>query len=241
MNTNLVKIAFIMLLLMSVSCCTTSTSDDILVAYLFHVKDSYPQPDGGNNLDSVLNSRCIWFYYQLKNETKQTYWLKLEDYGGDEKDSIYLVGYSVHCNNKSIRLEPTYQQHSFIYPPKGSTVNHRETLLNPGDSACITIRLPEYILDSLGITKITPTIDITRMIGVDSHQHVDNYAGYKIPHITLLNSNNLGEVKDFEKRETAVMPYNTYIDSVNKIRYTFPINWATPLINYRIRDLTVEQ
>lgn len=232
MNTDLAKITLVILLFMSVYCCTISTSDDVLIAYLFHVKDSYPQQNGFNNIDSAQNSRNIWFYYQLKNETKQTYWLKLEDYGGENNDSVLLVGYSVHCNNKSISLEPTYQQHSFIYPSSGTTIDHTNTLLNPGDSACITIRLPEYILDSLGITKTTPAIEITKMIVFDSHQHLDNHSGYKIPHIKLVNSNNLGAVHDFGKRETALKPYSTYLDSINKIRYTFPANWATPLINY---------
>ena len=88
------------------------------------------------------------------------------------------------------------------------------------------------MLDSLGIAKMTPAIDITNMIGFKMHKQINSYKEHKIPHIELQNSNKLGKVYIADIEKKVRMKFDVHHDSINNVIYIHPFFWKDPLSGY---------
>lgn len=232
MNIKHAKILYTILIIIGLSSCTISPSDDRLCAYLFNVIDSYPSKRTSKDADSAKYFRNVQFRYHLKNNTKQVFWLKLTKYDGREpRDTISFINFSVNYKGKSICVDPHDQKKSFIFPKEGKHIDYTNNKFYPGDSAYVIINVPEYILDSLGISKFRSAIDLTKMISFISHHKIDNYKECQVPTIKLVNSNRIGKVDDFTIAKRVANQYEIYNDSINKVTYAFPFHWKVPVVN----------
>lgn len=218
MNINHINFLSTLLILIGLCSCSLHIPDSNLNAYLYAVTDYYPIKNS-NGVNSSYNHRFLRYRFLLKNDTKETYWLKLRKYGDGDEDTISYVGFSVNSNNKSIDIDSYDQSLSFIFNKGNVESAITRNSLNPGDSACIIIDLQERILDSLGIDKMAPAKSISNMIVFKAHQQIDYYRELKIPNIELVNSNkeSIGRYEDELKKIRN--QFEVFHDSISNVIY----------------------